>query len=101
MTRLLAVAALAFAAFTGIVSVAAESPQITAIVGKNMKSTVECWTLEQDVADFRGVSNARHVPLIVRADRRTVKDTAAWRPSRGVVHRDSCGNGLRLRVRTY
>lgn len=34
---------------------AANSLQVTAIVGRNMKSTVECWTLEQEFVNVRGV----------------------------------------------
>ena len=42
------------------VHITAASPtdalRITAIVGKEMKSTVECWTLEPRYKNFRGVS---------------------------------------------
>ncbi|KAI0355413.1 hypothetical protein OH77DRAFT_323628 [Trametes cingulata] len=43
-----------FAAFAAT-ALARDALQITAIVGKEMKSTVECWTLAQDYQNVRGM----------------------------------------------
>ena len=50
-------AALTAAACIGSAS-ASNSLQVTAIVGKNMKSTLECWTLAPDYMDVCGVRSS-------------------------------------------
>ena len=55
-------AALTAAACIGF-TFASNSFQVTAIVGKNMKSTLECWTLAPDYMDVRGVSPSCHLCL--------------------------------------
>ncbi|KAL7282704.1 hypothetical protein ACG7TL_004178 [Trametes sanguinea] len=56
----------AFVAFAALPTSAKDALQVTAIVGKDMKSTVECWTLDQEYMNVRGMK-IQHIGDLTKA----------------------------------
>ena len=83
------IATIALLATTCIVN-AADALQVTALVGKDMKSTIECWTFTPDYLNVRGVrvlftNLGCDSPYALPTD----EGSAAWRSLEGNLRGDA------------